>query len=120
MDVAHDWRHPERVMPWKPRQRFLVTQAGHEAAERYRLAVHGAQQGVDPRVALEQAMREWADSLRLKPEDGMLLEDLAAGRASLAEMKPTLDSVNLSLREARGTLDRLIAAQLVTPVPTAS
>src|SRR5205809_3496596 len=41
--VSHDWRNPERVAPWKPRQRFQVTSEGREAAQRYGQAVQVAQ-----------------------------------------------------------------------------
>ncbi len=48
--------------------------------------------------------------------DGILLEDLAAGCASLAELQKTLEACNLTLREARGTLDRLVLARLIEPL----
>ena len=31
--MAFDWRNPERVVPWKPRQRFHLAPLGHAAAE---------------------------------------------------------------------------------------
>src|SRR5262245_52093675 len=114
--MSHDWRNPERVVPWKPRQQFRVTPGGSEAIERYRGAVHAAQRGADPRAALDRAKEEWAASLKLRPADGILLEDLAAGHTSLADMEETLTACNLTLREARGTLDRLIAAGLIEPL----
>jgi hypothetical protein len=113
--VSHDWRNPERVAPWKPRQRFQVTSEGREAAESYRQAVQLAQESGDARRELEAAKVRWAGGLGLRPTDGILLEDLAGGRLSLAELQPTLEACNLSLREARGTLDRLVAARLIEP-----
>ena len=118
--MSHDWRNPERVAPWKPRQRFLVTDEGRAAVERYREAMRSAQAAEDARRELEAAKEQWAGSLGLRPMDGILLEDLAAGRLSLAELQPTLEACNVSLREARGTLDRLIAARLITPLDAAS
>lgn len=113
--MSHDWRNPERVAPWKPRQRFLVTDDGRTAVERYRIAMRAAQASDDARRAIDRAKDEWAKSLGLRPVDGILLEDLAAGRLSLAELQPTLEACNLSLREARGTIDRLVAARLIEP-----
>jgi hypothetical protein len=109
----HDWRNPERVAPWKPRQKFHVTALGHEAGARYHQAVETAQKSADPRGALEQAKRAWATEYNLRPDDGILLEDMVAGHTSLAELKGMLDSLNLTLRDARGTLDRLVAARLI-------
>ena len=117
--MAHDWRNPERVQPWKPRQRFEVTALGREALERYRAAVHGAQQGPGPRQALDQAKRDWAEGLRLRPADGIVLEDLGHGHDCLADLKPTLEACDLTLRDARGALDRLLAAQLIASLDPA-
>jgi len=111
-----DWRNPERVVPWKPRQRFQVTGEGHSALARYHDAVTSAQRGATPRSELESAKQSWAESLKLRPMDGILLEDLAAGRTCLAELRETLDSCGFTLREARGALDRLRAAQLIEPL----
>jgi len=77
--MAHDWRNPERVIPWKPRQRFLVTDSGRAAIARYHDAVQTAQSSADPRVELERAKTGWAQALGLRPPDGIVLDDLAAG-----------------------------------------
>jgi hypothetical protein len=114
--MAFDWRNPERVVPWKPRQRFLLAPLGHAAAESYQSAVRAAQQSPSPRAELDRAKQAWADGLRLRPMDGIVLDELVAGRTCLAEMKETLEACGLTLREARGALDRLRAAQLVEPV----
>ena len=111
--MAFDWRNPERVAPWKPRHRFRTTEAGVSAAGRYREMMSAAQQAPDARIALDQAKQEWASGLNLRTGDGILLEEMAGGAASLAELQPTLDACDLSLREARGVLDRLIAAGLI-------
>lgn len=116
--MAFDWRNPERVVPWKPRQRFLLASLGRAAAESYENAVRAAQQSASQRAELDRAKQAWADGLKLRPMDGIVLEELAAGHACLAEMKETLDSCGLTLREARGALDRLKAAQLIEPVET--
>jgi hypothetical protein len=117
--MAHDWRNPERVQPWKPRQRFQVTALGRAAAERYQSAIHAAQQGPSPRSALDQAKQEWADELKLRTPDGIVLEDMVSGHTCLADMQETLDACGLTLRDARGALDRLRAAQLVEPLEPA-
>jgi len=117
--MTEDWRNPERVAPWKPRQQFNVTGDGRTAAEGYRAAVEAAQSSPDPRQELERAKREWAQRLALRPADGILLEDLAGGLNSLAELQPTLQACGLTLREARGTLDRLVAARLIEPLDAA-
>jgi len=114
--MSIDWRNPERVAPWKPRQRFQVTPPGHAATETYRASMQAAQQARDPRAELDRAKADWAMALNLRPADGILLEDLAAGRSCLAELKETLEACNLTLREARGILDRLVAARLIEPV----
>ena len=114
--MSHDWRNPERVVPWKPRQQFRMTPTGQEAIERYRDAVSSAQRASDPRIALDRAKADWAENLKLRSSDGILLEDLAGGRTSLAEMQDTLDACSLTLREARGTIDRLVAAGLIEPL----
>ena len=116
MALASDWRNPERVVPWKPRQRFLLTTPGHAAAESYQSAVRDAQQSASQRTQLEQAKQAWADGLKLRPMDGIVLYELVAGRMCLAEMMETLESCGLTLREARGALDRLRAAGLAEPV----
>jgi hypothetical protein len=41
---------------------------------------------------------------------------MAAGRTCLAELNETLEAVGLSLRDARGALDRMRAAELVQPL----
>jgi hypothetical protein len=114
--MAYDWRNPERVVPWKPRQRFEVTPLGHEALARYREAVRAAQQGPNPRVEIERAQQDWATSLVLRPMDGILLEELADGRTCLADLKETLETLTWTLREARGAMDRMKAAGLIEPV----
>jgi hypothetical protein len=114
--MAFDWRNPERVAPWKPRQRFLLAALGRAAAESYQLAVHNAQQSSSPRTELDRAKQAWADGLKLRPMDGIVLDELVAGRMCLADMKETLESCGLTLREARGAIDRLKAAQMVEPV----
>lgn len=111
--MSHDWRNPERVAPWKPRHRFRTTEAGVQAAGRYREMMAAAQQAADARTALDQAKQEWASSLKVRSGDGILLEEMAGGAASLADLQPTLEACDLSLREARGVLDRLIAAGLI-------
>ena len=111
--LTHDWRNPERVVPWKPRHRFRVTDAGREAFGRYQDAIKVAQAGANQRASLDQAKLEWAESLRLRVTDGIILEDLFAGRSCLAEMQDTLAACDLTLREARGALDRMLAAGLV-------
>jgi hypothetical protein len=78
-----------------------------------------AQQAADARTALDQAKQEWSSGLGVRPGDGILLEDMAGGAASLAELQPTLEACDLSLREARGVLDRLIAAGLIEPLESA-
>ena len=117
--MAHDWRNPERVQPWKPRQRFEMTALGREALERYHSVVQGAQRGPDQRQALDRAKVEWAESLRLRPADGIVLEDLGNGHDCLADLKPTLEACDLTLRDARGSIDRLIAANLIASLDPA-
>ncbi len=116
--MSHDWRNPERVVPWKPRQQFRVTPGGRGAIERYREVVQTAQQANEPRPALDRAKSEWAEGLKLRASDGILLEDLATGHTSLAEMQETLDACSLTLRDARGTIDRLVAAGLIEALET--
>jgi len=112
--LTHDWRNPERVVPWKPRHRFQLTDAGREAFGRYQDAIRTAQAaGATQRADLEQAKLAWAEGLKLRVADGIILEDLFAGRTCLAEMQDTLAACDLTLREARGALDRMIAAGLV-------
>jgi hypothetical protein len=117
--MAFDWRNPERVQPWKPRQRFQLTSMGRAAVESYRSAMQDAQRASDPRNELDRAKREWAERHRLRPADGIVLEDLDAGRTCLAEMQETLQACDLSVRDARGTLDRLVATHLAEPLQAA-
>ena len=114
--MAFDWRNPERVAPWKPRQRFHLAEPGQAAAESYQLAVRAAQQSAAQRTDLELAKQEWADALKLRPMDGIVLDELVAGRTCLADMKETLDACALTLRAARGAIDRLVAARLIEMV----
>jgi hypothetical protein len=114
--VSHDWRNPERVVPWKPRHRFRVTATGEQAARQYREAMAAAQQDGDIRAALERAKQEWATRLMLRPGDGILIDEMAAGATSLTDLQPTLEACDLSLRDARGVLDRLVAAGLIEPL----
>jgi hypothetical protein len=111
--MEHDWRNPERVAPWKTRQRFGVTPQGVEAARRYRAEMDRAQHDPDARTALDRAKQEWAAALSLRPGDGILLEEMAAGKTSLADLHETLEALGTSLREARGTLDRLVKGGLI-------
>ena len=117
--MAHDWRNPERVQPWKPRQRFQVTALGRVAAQTYQNAVHTAQQSDSPRTALDQAKQDWADGHKLRTPDGIVLDELVAGHTCLADMHETLDACGLTLRDARGAIDRLRAAQLIEPLEPA-
>src|SRR5262245_31900637 len=114
--MAFDWRNPERVVPWKPRQRLLLASLGRGAAGNYEPALRSAQLSASPRTELDRAKQSWADGLKLRPMDGIVLEELVAGRVCLAEMKETLEACGLTLREARGAIDRLRAAQLIEPV----
>ncbi|HYM82322.1 MAG TPA: hypothetical protein VEY91_13040 [Candidatus Limnocylindria bacterium] len=118
--MEYDWRNPERVVPWKPRQRFQVTALGHEAVASYRSHMSTAQAAAGQREALEQAKQEWAAQYRVQPTDGFLLEDMAGGRTCLAELQETLDACGLSLRDARAALDRMRAAELVLPLEVPS
>jgi hypothetical protein len=117
--MSHDWRNPERVVPWKPRQRFQVTDLGRAAAEAYQNAIRNAQQSASPRTQLDQAKQEWADGHKLRTPDGIVLEDLVAGHTCLADMQETLNACGLTLRDARGALDRMRAAQLIEPLEPA-
>jgi hypothetical protein len=110
---TYDWRNPERVVPWKPRHRFGVTENGREAILRYREVVKEAQSSVDPRAELDRAKLGWAESLKLRPSDGIILDEFSQGRECLADMQDTLSACDLTLRDARGALDRLIAAGLI-------
>jgi len=114
--VSHDWRNPERVVPWKPRHRFRVTEAGTVAAAGYREAVTHAQSAANARGALERAKSEWAAALNLRPGDGILLEEMSTGATSLADLQPTLEACDLTLRDARGVIDRLVASRLIEPL----
>ena len=114
--MASDWRNPERVQPWKPRQRFHLAPPGHAAAESYQNAVRAAQQSAEQRTELESAKLAWAEALKLRPMDGIVLDEMVAGRNCLAEMKETLDACGITLRDARGAIDRLQAAHLIDPV----
>jgi hypothetical protein len=96
-----------------------MTEAGSRAAVRYREMMSAAQQTTDARTALDQAKREWSGDLGVRPGDGILLEDMAGGAVSLAELQPTLEACDLSLREARGVIDRLVAAGLIEPLESA-
>jgi hypothetical protein len=116
--MAFDWRNPERVVPWKPRHRFHLSELGLTAARDYQGAVHAAQLSASQRTELDRAKQEWADGLKLRPMDGIILDELVAGRTCLADMKETLDACGLTLREARGAIDRLRAAQLIEPLET--
>jgi hypothetical protein len=78
--------------------------------------VTSAQGAENARGELERAKNEWASGLGLRPGDGILLEELVGGAASLADLQPTLEACNLTLRDARGVLDRLVAAGLIEPV----
>ena len=114
--MAFDWRNPERVVPWKPRQRFQLSALGHAAAASYQSTVSAAQQSASQRTELDRAKQAWADGIKLRPMDGIVLDEMVAGRTSLAEMKETLDACGLTLRDARGAVDRLRAAQLIEPL----
>jgi hypothetical protein len=118
--VSQDWRNPERVVPWKPRHRFRVTSAGDQAARLYSEAVGAAQRAEDARAAMERAKQDWAAQHGCRSGDGILLEDMVAGATSLGELQPTLEACDLSLREARGVLDRLVAARLIEPLEPAA
>ena len=78
-----------------------------------------AQRGDSPRSALVTAKQAWADEYRLRPQDGIVLDDMVSGNTSLAELGPTLEACGLTLRDARGTLDRMRAANLVEPLEEA-
>jgi hypothetical protein len=114
--MAFDWRNPERVVPWKPRQHFHLTSLGHAAANSYESMVRAAQQSASQRTELDRVKQEWADGLKLRPMDGIVLDELVSGRTCLADMKDTLEACGITLREARGAIDRMRAAQLVEPV----
>jgi hypothetical protein len=114
--MAHDWRNPERVQPWKPRQRFLVTTLGRQAVERYHETIGAAQDSADPRTALESAKQTWAVALSLRPTDAMVLEDLAAGHTSLAELRGIARGGGTEPPRRAGCADRLKAAALIEPV----
>jgi len=110
---AYDWRNPERVVPWKPRHRFAVTAPGKDAIEGYHRVVVEAQQSADPRSELEAAKKTWADQFKLRPSDGIILDELSEGRITLADMADALAACDLTLRDARGAIDRLLAAGLI-------
>jgi hypothetical protein len=110
---AYDWRNPERVVPWKPRHRFAVTASGRDAIEGYHRTVTEAQQSADPRAELDAAKKTWADQFKLRPSDGIILDELTEGRVTLADMSDALAACDLSLRDARGAVDRLLAAGLI-------
>ena len=111
--MSHDWRNPERVVPWKPRHPFQVTAAGAQAARQYRELVSAAQASVDARLEIDRVKLAWASGLGLRSEDGILLEEMAGGTTTLAGLQSTMEACNLSLRDARGVIDRLVAAGLI-------
>ncbi|NOT34420.1 MAG: hypothetical protein HOP12_09650 [Candidatus Eisenbacteria bacterium] len=114
--LSYDWRHPERVVPWKPRHRFRVTEAGRSAFDDYSRVLKLAQDASNPREALDGAKTAWAEPFKLRTSDGIVLEDLVSGRTCLADIAETLAACDLTLREARGAIDRLLAASLIESV----
>ncbi len=103
---------------WPRGQKFTLTEAGRLAEVAHREVVNGARSS--GRSALDAALVAWAGPLGLEPRDGVVLQELAGKKRGLNELGEALADAGVSAPEVKASVDRLVVARLVEPVPLAS
>ena len=103
---------------WPRGQKFTLSPAGVGARDGYRAAVLEARSA--GRAALDAALAAWAAPHAIAPGDGVLLGELGGKPRGLADLAATLEECGIEAAEVRRAIDRLVAADLVAPVPLAS
>lgn len=109
---------PNGPKRWPRGQKFALTASGEAADAGHREAVALAR--ASGRHALDAALTAWAAPLALKAGDGNVLGELRGGRLGVPDLVSRLETSGIAPDEVRASLQRLVDAGLVEPIPLAS
>ena len=103
---------------WPRGQKFTLSNEGADAEAAYRNVV--AESRTSGRAALDAAIAAWAGPRRVAPADGVVLAELRGKRLGVPDLVRELESAGIAADEVRASLERLVAAGVVAPIPLAS
>jgi len=103
---------------WPRGQKFTLSAAGLEAEQAYREAILTARSS--GRHALQGALDAWAGPRQVQGADGVFLSELAGQKKGLSDLCRAVEDAGIEPSEVKASVDRLVAAALVEPVPLAS
>jgi hypothetical protein len=103
---------------WPRGQKFTLSAEGADAEAAYRNVVVEAR--TSGRAALDAALAAWAGPRRVTPTDGIVLAELRGKRLGVPDLVRELEAAGIAADEVRASLERLVAAGVVAPIPLAS
>jgi len=103
---------------WPRGQKFTLSTEGADAEAAYRNVV--AESRSSGRAALDAALAAWAGPRRVAPVDGVVLAELRGKRLGVPDLVRELESAGIAADEVRASLERLVQAGVVAPIPLAS
>lgn len=98
---------PEKLR-WPRSHKFTLSDVGRSAALAYREQTQTSRNG--GRASYDAARAEWATSHRLQVDDGLYLDELTTGGATLPQLLTALETCGQTRREALAALSRLADA----------
>jgi hypothetical protein len=110
-------KRPPGSLRWAPRQRFTLNEVGRQAKASYDSAVVAAHEHGGGRDVLEAAQQAWATVYGLQPGDGLLLDEFARAKATVAQASEALADCGITRPEAQAATDRLFKAGLLEADP---
>jgi hypothetical protein len=112
---AWERKGPKR---WPRGQKFALTENGLSAEAAYRTAV--TEMRGSGRSVLDGALAAWATPLGVAPKDGVVLEQLRGGKSGVSDVLRELEPAGFQPDEVRAAIERLVAAQMISPLPLPS
>ncbi len=97
---------------WPRAQRFLLAPSGVDAEAAYRATI-SASRGQEGRASFDTARATWAVTMKLEPDDGMYLGELASGPKTIEQLTLAVDGSGHTRKQVQAALERLLDAKLI-------
>src|SRR5688500_4376862 len=102
-------------LKWRPRQKFVITDAGRTARASYMESISTLPRGETARGALASLQAEWAGQHHILPVDAVVLGELGEDPKLHRQILGGLEDSGLSLSDVQDSVDRLYTSGLVAP-----
>jgi hypothetical protein len=112
---AWERKGPKR---WPRGQKFSLTDSGLTAEAEYRATV--TEMRSSGRSVLDGALAAWATPRGVAPKDGVVLGELRDGKSGVNDLVRGLEPAGFAPDDVRSAIERLVAAALLAPLPSAS